>query len=122
MNRNTRFAALALLSLLGSAAIAQDDLQTSTWATPSTLSRVDAKEATDAGFRNAARTTTSYTVVAVANPTLSRTQVAAEAREAMRLGLVPVTEANAGRRASPAEAEQIRQAGLRAVNTEIATK
>lgn len=122
MNFTTRFVAAAVLSTLGTIAFAQEGVQDSTWITPSTMSRADAQAATEAGLRNAPRTTTSNTVVAASNPTLSRTQVQAEAREAMRLGLIPITEANAGRVATPAEAEQIRQAGLRAIQNDVAAK
>jgi hypothetical protein len=122
MNFTTRLAAAAVLSALGSLAFAQEAVQDSTWITPSTLSRADAQAATEAGLRNAPRTTTSNTVVPASSPALSRAQVLAEAREAMRLGVIPVTEANAGRVATPAEAEQIRQAGLRAIQHDVAAK
>ena len=46
---------------------------------------------------------------------LTRAQVLAEAREVARLGLIPVHE-GAARQATASELEQIRQAGLRAVN------
>jgi hypothetical protein len=122
MQATTRLAVAAVLSALASLAMAQEGVQDSTWMTPSTMSRAEAKAASEAAARTAPRTTTSNTIVAASNPTLTRAQVMAEAREAMRLGLAPFTEANAGRTATPAEAEQIRQAGLRAINSEIAAK
>jgi hypothetical protein len=51
--------------------------------------------------------------------TLSRTQVAAETREAMRLGLIDTNERGATV-ATPAQLEQIRAAGLRALDTSLA--
>lgn len=51
---------------------------------------------------------------------LSRVQVAAEAREATRLGLTDTTD-GAVRVATPAQLEQIRAAGLRALDNGMTT-
>ncbi|MDH5538518.1 MAG: hypothetical protein OEY03_03845 [Rhizobacter sp.] len=65
------------------------------------------------------RSEASHTVVAsTSGSKLTRAQVTAEAREAMRLGLTPVHEGHS-RVATPKEAEQIRQAGLRAIDASI---
>lgn len=53
--------------------------------------------------------------------TFTRTQVRAEAIEARRLGLVSAGEAEA-RLPTPAEAESVRQAGLRAIGKENVAK
>lgn len=72
-----------------------------------------------ADLANALRAGTVYTIEASAAPvaksTLTRTQVAAEAREAQRLGLLDAGEVT--KFATPAQAEQIRMAGERAVAT-----
>lgn len=86
----------------------------------STMSRADAKAATEAAYRNAPRTTTSSTIVAASDPALTRVQVRAEAREAMRLGLAPANEGT--RAATAADLESIRVAGERAVSTALAAK
>lgn len=84
----------------------------------STMSRADAKAATDTALRNAPRTTQSSTVVAASNPALTRAQVMAEAREAVRLGLAPSNEGT--RAATEADLESIRVAGQRAVSAALA--
>jgi hypothetical protein len=97
--------------------------QASTWMTPSTASRADVRADVDAAQRAGllARNEASFTVTAAASDaTLKRVQLTAEAREAMRLGLLPVHEGT--RSATPADTEQIRQAGLRAVTETIAAK
>lgn len=97
--------------------------QPSTWMTPSTVSRADVRADVDAAKRDGqlARNEASYTVTSASSESmLKRVQLGAEAREAMRLGLLPVHEGT--RSATPAETEQIRQAGLRAVSQTIASK
>jgi IS5 family transposase len=115
MQATTRFVATGLLATLCSLAFAQEAVQDSTWMTPSTQSRAEVRAAYDAARHDGSlpRGEASHTVVPSASYTLTRTQVTAEAREAMRLGLIPVQEGGA-RAATPAEREQIRQAGLRA--------
>ena len=107
---------VAVLASLGSTAMAIEAEQSSTWMTPSVKSRAEVQAETQAAMNDGAlsRGEASYTVVPGAS-TLTRAQVVAEAREAMRLGLIPVHEGSS-RVATPAENEQIRQAGLRAIS------
>ena len=114
MNRTTRFLAASAIALLGTSAFAVEGEQPSTWMTPSTLSRVAVVgvQQTHEG---------SGTVVAASTGAVKRAQVVAEAAEAIRLGLIPTYDGYS-REATPAEQEQIRQAGLRAVQLTIAGK
>jgi hypothetical protein len=126
MKTTNRFLVAGLLAGLAGAALAQEGVQDSTWIPKSsTLTRSEAR-AELAGAKLAALPSgeASYTIVASSSSTpLTRIQVQAEAREAIRLGLLPVNEAG-GRPATAAEQEQIRQAGLRAVeaSTQLAAK
>jgi hypothetical protein len=94
--------------------------QSSTWMTPSVKSRAEVKAETLAAMKDGSLSRgneSSYTVVPGTGSSVTRAQVQAEAREAMRLGLIPVHEGYT-RLATPAENEQIRQAGLRAINAD----
>lgn len=113
MQTLTRLAAAAALATLAGTGFAQEGVQDSTWITPSTLSRAEVRAgAHDAGT---AGSEASFTVAATRSGSgLTRAQVQAEAREALRLGLLPQHEAGMSA-ATPAQQEQIRQAGQRAV-------
>ncbi len=63
----------------------------------------------------------NFTPVAAPAASLSREQVRAEALEASRLGLTQLNGSNA-KTATPAQIEQIRLAGLRALNSQTAQK
>jgi hypothetical protein len=116
MQITTRLVSAAVFAVLGSAAMAQEATQPSTWMTPSTLARADVQADAQAALRDGTlpRHEASYTVVA-GRSTMTRAQVMAEAREAMRLGLIPVHEGGA-RVPTAAESEQIRQAGQRTLD------
>ena len=60
----------------------------------------------------------SYVVIDNSGPSKSRAQVMAEAREAQRLGLLSGSEVSMF--ATPEQAEQIRLAGLRAIDPSLA--
>ncbi len=117
---NSKIVIATLIALAGAGSVfAQEGTQDFPAAQVlSTLSRADAKAATEAAYQGAPRTTTSSTVVAASSPTLTRAQVIAEAREAMRLGLVPSNEGT--RAATAADLEAIRVAGERAVASTFA--
>jgi ribosomal protein L7/L12 len=123
MNVSTRFLAVSALALLGTSAFAIEAEQPSTWMSPSTANRaVVAAEAQAAVNTGSIQTHEgSGTVVAASTGAIKRVQVIAEAREAVRLGLVPTYDGYS-REASTVEQEQIRQAGLRAVQTTVAGK
>jgi Domain of unknown function (DUF4148) len=125
MKFTTRLITATVLASLGATAMAIEAEQASTWMTPSVKSRAEVKAETVAAMRDGSlsRNESSYTVVPGSGSSLTRAQVMAEAREAMRLGLIPVHEGYS-RVATPAENEQIRQAGLRAINasTQLAGK
>ena len=110
-----RLVSVGLLAALCGVAIAQEGVQ---WTpAPSTQSRAEVRAELEAAQRAGTlpRDEASYTVQPKADRALTRAQVQAEAREAMRLGLIPVHEGGP-RQATASELEQIRQAGLRAVN------
>jgi len=114
----SRFITLTFLAGIGTAAMAIEAEQPSSWMTPSVKSRAAVQAETIAAMRDGSLSQgheASYTVVAGNGSSLTRAQVVAEAREAMRLGLIPVHEGSS-RVATPVENEQIRQAGLRAIN------
>ena len=117
MKFTTRLITVTVLATLGAAAMAVEAEQSSTWMTPSTKSRAEVQADMLAAKREGKllQDEYSFTVVPSAGSKLTRAQVAAEAREAMRLGLIPVYEGQ-DRVATAAENEQIRQAGLRAIN------
>jgi hypothetical protein len=118
MQFTTRLITATVLAALGSAAMAIEAEQPSTWMTASTKSRAEVQAETLAAMREGklSQHEYSFTVAVPSGSTLTRAQVTAEAREAMRLGLIPSYE-GFSRIATPAENEQIRQAGLRAVNS-----
>lgn len=123
MNAKIRFLAASALALLGTSAFAVEGEQPSTWMTPSTQSRFEVAAQTNAAVKADALQSHegSGTVAAVSAGAVKRVQVVAEAREAMRLGLIPTYDGYS-REATAAEQEQIRQAGLRAVQVTIAAK
>ena len=126
MKTPQRILAAVLLAGLAGTALAQEGVQDSTWIPKaSTLTRSDVRAAIDAAKLNTQPAgEASYTVVAASTSSaLKRIQVQAEGREAMRLGLMSGGEGGA-RAATPAEAEQIRLAGQRAVEaaTTVAAK
>ena len=120
MKFTTRLITATVLASLGTVAMAIEAEQSSTWMTPSVKSRAEVQAETIAAMKDGSlsrRDESSYSVVPGTGSSLTRAQVIAEAREAMRLGLIPVHEGSS-RVATPAENEQIRQAGLRAINAE----
>jgi hypothetical protein len=125
MRLTTSLICAGLLAVSAGSALAVEGEQASTWTQPSTKSRAEVRAATDAAARSGAleRTEASYTVVPTGASSMSRAQALGEAREAIRLGLLPVQEGS-DRVASASESEQIRQAGLRAaqVGQQLATK
>jgi hypothetical protein len=115
MNTTIRFVSTGLLAALCGVAMAQEGEQ---WTPPaSTKARAEVRAELEVAQRASAtpRNEASYTVQPKSDHALTRAQVQAEAREAMRLGLIPVNEGGT-RQASASELEQIRQVGLRAVN------
>jgi len=110
------FATLVLGSFAG-AAMAQEAVQDSTWITPSTQSRAEVRADTAAAARSHALdgSEASFTVKPSSGSGLTRAQVMAEAREAMRLGLIPMHDGDS-RTPTAQEREQIRQAGQRAID------
>jgi hypothetical protein len=112
MRITTQLVSALVLASLGNLAMAQEGVQDSTWMTPSTQSRAAVLAARPV---SAPGGEASFTVAPSVSGSLTRTQVLAEAREAMRLGLIPVQEGNT-RVATAAENEQIRLAGQRALN------
>lgn len=126
MNTTHRFLLVGLLAGFAGTTMAQEGVQDSTWIPKSSsLTRAEVRaEIAAAKVNTQPAGEASYTVVAKSSPSaLKRIQVQAEGREAMRLGLMSTGEGGA-RPATPAEEEQIRQAGLRAVEsaTQMAAK
>ena len=119
MNFTTRLITATVFASLGTAALAIEAEQSSTWMTPSVKSRAEVQAETVAAMKEGSlsRGEASYTIVPSSGSSQTRAQVVAETREAMRLGLIPVHEGYS-RVATPAENEQIRQAGLRAINAD----
>jgi hypothetical protein len=120
MQFTTHFIASTVLATLGSAAMAVEAEQASTWMTPPTKSRAEVVAETQAAVRSSTlpRNEASYTVVASSSSSpLTRTLVMAEAREAQRLGLTATNDGEVPV-ASNAQREQVRLAGLRAVRTD----
>lgn len=109
MNRNALIAAVTTLIALTGAGSAfavegtQDDPQA-----VSSISRADVRRDAQAGLNQG-----EASVAPVASSSLSRVQVAAEAREAVRLGVAHGTEAGAAV-ATAEQLQSIRLAGLRA--------
>lgn len=120
---NTRLTAIALLAaaFAAPAAMAQEATPDN-WqaATASTVSReavrADAIAALKAGLIEHGEASVSRTEF---RPMLARALVAAEAREALRLGLVGFGE-GPGAVATPAQADAIRMAGLQALGQPMA--
>lgn len=119
MQAKTLIATALVLSFAGAgAAFAQEgtqDFPMPQWKQPaSSLTRTEVMAAAKAA--PAAETFAGEASAAPqAASMLSRAQVMAEAREAMRLGVIGVNEGTV-RAATPAQLEQIRAAGLRALD------
>jgi hypothetical protein len=119
MRFTTQLIATVALATLGAAASAAEAERDPPWS-PGTASRAEVS----AQARSAVH---AYTMLRGDDPflvanytlhsTLTRAQVMAEGREAMRLGLIPFGEAQY-RFATPADNERIRLAGLRAINAD----
>jgi Domain of unknown function (DUF4148) len=118
--------ATTLIALAGAgSAFAQEGTQEFT-ATKnlSTKSRAEVKAELQSSQRRASDAAAFYgygeaSAAPVAASTITRTQVQAETREAQRLGLIQSDEASV-RIATPAQAEAIRLAGQRAIQTPVA--
>jgi hypothetical protein len=113
MNFTTRLVVTSLLSTFAGLAMAQDAEQPSSWMTPSTKSRAEVRAEFDAARRAGTVYRDDASTTVAASSSLTRTQVQAEAREAQRLGLIPVNEGGL-RMATATEKEQVRLAGQRA--------
>ena len=116
MNTIPRLVSAGLLATLCGVAIAHEAEQW--WEhIPSTRTRAEVRAELEAAQR-AGTTTTRYEAQYALQPKsdggLRRAQVQAEAREAVRLGLTTAYAVHP-RQATASELEQIRQAGLRAV-------
>ena len=116
--------ATALIALAGAgSAFAQEGTQDfSARQTLSSQSRADVKAELAAAQRAGTVTVYGYNEASpaqVASSTVTRAQVVAEAREGVRLGLVPFNH-EATRAATAADLEAIRVAGQRAVSTAVA--
>lgn len=112
MKTPQRFVLALLVASAGTAALAVEGEQDSTWITPSTLSRAEVRAELQAAPPAAGEA--GHTVTASSGGAAKRAQVRAETREAMRLGLVPQQEGT--RAATPQDEARIRDAGLRALD------
>jgi len=120
MNAKTLIATALFVSFAGTgAAFAQEATQdfpvpqwTSSITRAEVIATLKAAPAAVAGYGEAS-------TAPQATSTLSRAQVQAETREALRLGAIGSDEATV-RVATPAQAEQIRAAGLRALDSSLA--
>lgn len=121
MNRNVLIATTTLVALLGAgSAFAVEATQDDAIAV-SSASRDSVKAQLASASRNGFVRLTEASPEPVAQSTVTRTQVMAELREAQRLGVAGISSNEAGARVATAEqAEAIRQAGLRAVETNVA--
>jgi hypothetical protein len=116
MSTPFRLVSVGLLASLCGVAIAHEAEQ---WweRIPSTRTRAEVRAELEAAQRagtSTPRYEPLYALQPKGDPTLSRAQVQAEAREAVRLGLTTKYEVSP-RQATAAELAQIGQAGLRAV-------
>lgn len=129
MSLAPRLISAALLAGVGFAATAQEtatfsshrvDDASFTVAPGSGRSRAEVEAEAVAAVRSGglSRGERSYVGVASTGSSVTRAQVMAEAREAVRLGLNQGNEVYSGG-VTPAQAEQIRQAGLRAVTSDF---
>jgi Domain of unknown function (DUF4148) len=122
--KNRLMIATTLVALLGAgsafAAEGTQDFQPSS--IQSTKSRADVKAELAAAQRDGTLETRNYgeaSAAPKAASTLSRAQVVAETREALRLGLLDRYDGYAPE-PTAAQLEQIRQAGMRAVSDNVA--
>ena len=117
MNAKTLIATALFVSFAGTgAAFAQEGTQD--FPAPvlkSSTTRAEVIADLKAAQGSAAASYGEASVAPKAASQLSRAQVAAETREAMRLGLIDTSEGGV-RVATPAQLEQIRAAGLRALD------
>lgn len=122
MNAKTLIATALLVSFAGTgAAFAQEGTQD--FPAPvlkSSTTRAEVIADLKAVQRSEAASYGEASVAPQAASQLSRAQVAAETREAMRLGLIDTSEGGV-RVATPAQLEQIRAAGLRALDNGMTT-
>jgi hypothetical protein len=114
---NAKFAiATAIVALAGAGSVfAAEGTQDFPAGGISSLPRAEVQAQVADALRSGDAYTNEASARPVANSTLSRVQVVAEAREALRLGLLDSSEV--AKVATPAQAEQIRLAGERAVTT-----
>ncbi|WP_298833412.1 DUF4148 domain-containing protein [uncultured Piscinibacter sp.] len=121
MNAKTLIATALFASFAGSgAAFAQEATQD--FAAPQLLSsktRAEVIADLQSAVRGGAAGYGEASPAPMAASALSRTQVIAETREAQRLGLIDTTEGSV-RVASAAQLEQVRAAGLRALDSSLA--
>lgn len=120
----TKFNAIlaGLVAAVGftSAAVAQEATYWNPSEVQSTRTRAEVRAEAIAALRagQIERGEASHFVIETNGPSKSRAQVMAEAREAQRLGVLPRGEASVF--ATPEQAEQIRLAGLRAIDPSLA--
>ena len=122
MNAKTLIATALFVSFAGTgAAFAQEGTQDfPASALKSSTTRAEVIADLKAAPYDAAASYGEASAAPKAASTLSRVQVVAETREAMRLGLIDTNERGAAV-ATPAQLEQIRAAGLRALNNGMTT-
>lgn len=120
MNTPRTLVAIALVAAFAGSAFAQEATPDHWLQAASTADRAEIQAAAVAAQRAGLIGFGEATPFVVqAESVKSRAQVRAEAAEAMRLGLLDRGEANAPT-ATPAQAEQVRQAGLRAAGVPMA--
>jgi hypothetical protein len=115
---------LAMLALCTQVAMAEGPAYEPPEPIVSKVSREDVKRATRAAAQAGTIVTGEASFErpsALSKSTLTATQVQAEAIEARRLGLIAEGE-KPMREATPPELEQIRQAGLKALNLRLASQ
>lgn len=125
-SRKLQFAALIAASLVAGSAFADGAEYDYPQAVHSTLSRAEVQAQTIAALRSGAVSRNDFEstpqakadVVLASN--LQRVQVLAEAREARRLGLIAEGDGSAPV-ATPAQLEQVRLAGVHAVQNHLAS-
>jgi len=120
MNSTKMIVATTLVALIGvGSAFAQEGTQDFPAQAMSKQSRSDIRNELGAARSEGSVSYREASPAPVAASTLTRRQVMAETKEAMRLGLVGTTNEGQLRIATPAEQEAIRQAGLRAIDNSI---
>lgn len=123
MNAKTLIATALVLSFAGTgAAFAQEgtqDFPAPQYQAPSTITRSEVIATLKAAPAGEAASYGEASATPKATSSLSRAQVQAETREAMRLGVIGSDEGMV-RVATPAQLEQIRAAGLRTLDNSLA--